>query len=257
MNWFNKRGIEAVQDQKEQSDDSGEESLPNVDDFHSQEKSEFLSLLSQVGDSLDSKEEGILDAFLCCEGHVSVDDLKERLDKLGLLLSSELIEETLEKFCRYGIAQKLQFNDKPVCFEHLHLDRTHDHLICVKCGRIEEFSDPRLDSFQRDLCSERGFQPLAHRFIIQGFCSKCRKVRQPVMPLSMCAPGEHVNIARLVGGRCIRSRLSSMGLAVGQDLEILNNSGPFIVRVKGTRLALGRGLAQKVLVSPVERGASR
>ena len=223
------------------------EARSDVDLFHKKEKEEFLSLLSQVGDSLSEQEEKVLDVFLRTEGHVSIEALKDKIDG-GETLSIKEVENALEKFCRYGIAQKVRFNDGPLFFEHLHLGQGHDHLICVKCGKIEEFFDPRLEALQRELSQERGFQPLTHRLVIQGLCSRCSQVRQTVMPLAMCAPGEKVKITKIVGGRCIGSKLSSMGLNIGQEIEVLNNSGPFIIKAKGTRLALGRGLAQKVLV---------
>lgn len=253
-NWFDsiKESVRIIDNSKKEKEEG--EVKVSVDPFHKKEKEELLSLLSQVGDSLSEQEEKVLDVFLKTEGHVCAKDLREKIDG-GRELTVEDVEDALNKFCRYGIAQKVRFNDGPLFFEHLHLGQGHDHLICVKCGKIEEFFDPRLEALQRELSQERGFQPLAHRLVIQGLCSRCRQVRQTVMPLAMCAPGEKVTIARLVGGRCICSKLSAMGLNIGQEVEILNNSGPFIIKAKGTRLALGRGLAQKVLVSPrIEKG---
>jgi len=248
-NWFEsiktiKGGI-GIKDNTDKIDDN-----LGVDLFHKKEKEEFLSLLSQVGDNLSEQEEKVLDVFLKTEGHISIEALKDKIDG-GQGLSIEDVENALEKFCRYGIAQKVRFNDGPLYFEHLHLGQSHDHLICVKCGKIEEFFDPRLEALQRELSQERGFQPLMHKLVIQGLCSRCRQTRQTLMPLAMCASGEKVKIVKLVGGRCICSKLSAMGLNVGQEIEVLNNSGPFIIKAKGTRLALGRGLAQKVLVSPI------
>ena len=60
-------------------------------------------------------------------------------------------------------------------------------------------------------------------------------------------------VRQLRGGRELTGRLSAMGLAVGAQLVVLQNSGrgPMLVNVHDTRIALGRGEALKVLVEPV------
>ena len=62
--------------------------------------------------------------------------------------------------------------------------------------------------------------------------------------------GARAVVRRLCGGREFAGRLGAMGLAVGSQLEVLQNSGhgPMLVRVHDTRIALGRSEAMKVLV---------
>ena len=73
------------------------------------------------------------------------------------------------------------------------------------------------------------------------------------MPLAMALVGQTVSFAGVRGGgRGLRHRLAEMGLVPGEKMEVLNRGrGPFIVSVKGTRLLLGRGMADRVLVRPV------
>ena len=77
--------------------------------------------------------------------------------------------------------------------------------------------------------------------------------RLPPMPLAMALVGQTVSFAGVRGGgRGLRRRLAEMGLVPGEKMEVLNRGrGPFIVSVKGTRLLLGRGMADRVLVRPV------
>jgi Fur family ferric uptake transcriptional regulator len=86
---------------------------------------------------------------------------------------------------------------------------------------------------------------------IYGLCAECLKKRRPLMPLAMAKPGEKIVIKDMMGGREARSRLASMGLRTGDHLEIINNNGMgrLIVGHGSTRLALGRGIAQKIMVS--------
>ena len=75
---------------------------------------------------------------------------------------------------------------------------------------------------------------------------------QPETPLSAVPPGQRVRITSYAGGRMLRSRLASLGLTLGREVNILqNNRGLIIVGVNGGRVALGRGLSQKILTVPV------
>jgi len=74
----------------------------------------------------------------------------------------------------------------------------------------------------------------------------------PPMPLAMSLVGQRVSFVGLQrGGRRLSRRLAEMGLVPGERMQVLNRGpGPFIVAVKGTRLLLGRGMAERILVRP-------
>jgi ferrous iron transport protein A len=77
------------------------------------------------------------------------------------------------------------------------------------------------------------------------------------VPLALAEQGERVRITRLLGGRGMALRLTELGLNVGSELRIAHRHGGRLVVVRGeTRLALGAGIAHKVLVTPIgdERG---
>ena len=71
-----------------------------------------------------------------------------------------------------------------------------------------------------------------------------------MMPLSMARAGEMVTIKEIMGGREAQNRLTSMGLRKGDLLEIINNNGQgrLIVGHECIRIALGRGIANKIMV---------
>lgn len=72
-------------------------------------------------------------------------------------------------------------------------------------------------------------------------------------PLASVPPGRRVRITGHTGGRMLRARLLAMGLNLGQEVEILqNHRGQIIVGLNGGRVALGRGISQKILTAPVE-----
>lgn len=78
------------------------------------------------------------------------------------------------------------------------------------------------------------------------------------MRLSTVKSGTSVEIQRMLGGHHFLSRLASLGFTPGARLRVVQNygRGPIIVSVRETRVALGRGESEKILVGP-EKGADR
>ncbi|MBI4643838.1 MAG: FeoA domain-containing protein [Deltaproteobacteria bacterium] len=75
------------------------------------------------------------------------------------------------------------------------------------------------------------------------------------LPLAQVPSGQRVRITGYQGGRMLRARLLALGLNMGREVDILqNNRGLIIVGLNGGRVALGRGISQKILTEPVEAG---
>ena len=70
------------------------------------------------------------------------------------------------------------------------------------------------------------------------------------MPLAMVSPGEVVTVVSVRAGRGLTRRLADMGLVPGTRLRVVNSQmpGPLIIDVRGSRLVLGHGMAQKITV---------
>jgi Fe2+ transport system protein FeoA len=70
-------------------------------------------------------------------------------------------------------------------------------------------------------------------------------------PLAAIPSGSRVRISNHRGGRMLRARLIALGLNVGREVDIIqNNRGLIIVGINGGRVALGRGISQKILTVP-------
>ena len=68
-------------------------------------------------------------------------------------------------------------------------------------------------------------------------------------PLAMAQEGERVRVVLLRGGKGLEMRLTSLGLNVGSELTVSQRQGGNLVVIRGeTRLALGAGMAQKIMV---------
>ena len=70
------------------------------------------------------------------------------------------------------------------------------------------------------------------------------------MPLAMACPGEIVTVTGVRAGWGLHRRLADMGLTPGVQIRLINSQmhGPVLIDLRGSRVALGRGVAQKIIV---------
>lgn len=220
---------------------------------HRQEREQFKKLFRQENiDRFDDRYR-VLEAFLGTERHLTLGELLETLDRGGEQLDSGFVRETLRIMCHFGFARKRRFDDGVVRYEHRHIGQHHDHMICTRCGRIIEFEEPELEEQQARISGSHGFHILQHRLEIYGICADCLETRIPVMPLVSAKEGERVRISDFSGGAGVRLRLRTMGLRLGDDIEVITNinRGQLVIASEGKRYVLGRGFAEKILVEPV------
>jgi len=76
------------------------------------------------------------------------------------------------------------------------------------------------------------------------------------MPIAMVRPGEEVMVVDIRAGRGLVRRLADMGLTPGTTIRVINNQmpGPILIDLRGSRLMLGFGVAQKVMVERRKNG---
>jgi Fur family ferric uptake transcriptional regulator len=223
-----------------------------MDPIHQQEKRQFKRLFEKEGIDQIEDRMAILGVFLGQEEHISFRDLMGLLDEKGFDFQTDFVKNTLNLMCRYGFASREKFEGQPTLYEHRHLGVHHDHLICTKCQKIVEFESPRMERLQVEIAVAHGFHMLQHKMEIYGLCADCVKERVHLMPLSFTQPGERGIIEEFMGGSGAQMRLATMGLRSGDEVEVITNrgEGQVVVAVNATRLALGRGIASKIMVKP-------
>jgi Fe2+ transport system protein FeoA len=84
---------------------------------------------------------------------------------------------------------------------------------------------------------------------------RCRRHRDyhNALPLNMATPGETVELVEIRGGHRLRKRLADLGLNIGMAIRIVQGdaTGPMLLAFKGdARLAIGRGITHKIMVTP-------
>jgi Fur family ferric uptake transcriptional regulator len=117
----------------------------------------------------------ILELLESCEQrHVSAEDVYKMLLDKGEEIGLATVYRVLTQFESAGLVTRHNFEGGHAVFE---LDRGghHDHMVCVVCGKVEEFNDPTIEKRQREIAKKHGFEMVDHSLIIYGHCSnpKC------------------------------------------------------------------------------------
>jgi len=135
----------------------------------------FKKYLRDEGMKLTSPRRALLEAILTSNlDHFDADGLHLALSRAGKpRISRATVYRTLEVLVKGGILSKVQLNSSSYFYEPLVGRRHHDHMICVKCGKITEFSEPKIEALQDRICAEKRFSATHHSLKIYGFCSAC------------------------------------------------------------------------------------
>ena len=127
--------------------------------------------LSEHGLKHTRQRETILRVFASSGDHLSLDELLQRVQQEMPGVGYATVYRTMKLFTAAGVAHERQFGDGQTRYEPVTVDdEHHDHLICVRCGRIYEFDDPLIERRQDEIARERGMRIVSHRHDIWVIC---------------------------------------------------------------------------------------
>ncbi len=156
-----------------------------VKDFHPGDlkdlRTRWTDYLQSNNLNTTQQRELIVDQFLRCHDHISIDELLAKVRKRNKKVGYATVYRTLKLLVDAGIAIQRQFGDGQARFEVE--GEHHDHLICTKCGLILEFEDEEIEALQ-DKIAQRlgGFKVLRHRHELYGLCPKAAGVAGGACP---------------------------------------------------------------------------
>ncbi len=101
--------------------------------------------------------------------HLSAEDIYRVLIDSGEEIGLATIYRVLTQFESAGLVIRHHFETGQAVFE-LERGKHHDHLICVKCGKIVEFLDESIEAKQKEIAEKNGFRISDHSLIIYGIC---------------------------------------------------------------------------------------
>jgi Fur family ferric uptake transcriptional regulator len=118
------------------------------------------------------QREFILETFLETEGHVTSEDLHERVRVAHPEIGAATVYRTLKILVDAGLANASTFREGVTVYEPD--EEHHDHLVCLGCGEIIEFHCEEIEERQLEIARQHGYRLRRHRHHLYGFCPRCR-----------------------------------------------------------------------------------
>ena len=103
--------------------------------------------------------------------HLTAEDVYKLLLNEGLDIGLATVYRVLTQFEQAGLLVRHHFESGKAVFE-LNEGHHHDHLVCLQCGRVEEFYDPEIEKRQNEITRQRGFELHGHSLALYADCTK-------------------------------------------------------------------------------------
>ncbi|MFC5300679.1 ferric iron uptake transcriptional regulator [Azospira restricta] len=103
--------------------------------------------------------------------HLTAEDVYRMLLAEGMDIGLATVYRVLTQFEQAGLLERHHFESGKAVFE-LNAGHHHDHLVCINCGKVEEFCDPEIERRQAKIAKERGFAIHEHALYLYAECTK-------------------------------------------------------------------------------------
>jgi len=105
--------------------------------------------------------------------HLSAEDVYKQLLSANEEIGLATVYRVLTQFESAELVIRHHFEGGHSVFE-LATPEHHDHIVCLKCGRVEEFTDREIEKRQRNIASKLGFELTDHQLNMFGLCADCQ-----------------------------------------------------------------------------------
>lgn len=151
----------------------------------------FAKYLESLGLRMTAEREKILSEISTTGGHFDVESLFAQMREKGLSVSRATIYRTLDIMMKCGLVRKMCVGEERFLYESSYARRElprgvgkrHGHLVCERCGTVEEFFDETVDARLEAFCWRSNFMAKGRCLQIFGLCENCRNVNDE-LPLA-------------------------------------------------------------------------
>lgn len=142
----------------------------------------FAEFLTRSGLKATRQRGRIVRAFFAAGRHLSAEELYHRIRAEDSGIGLVTVYRTLKLLREAGLATGRQFGDTYTRFDPSPADRPHDHLICTRCGKIQEFQNASLLHLREKVARTLGFTVTEHKLELYGFCRDCARLTKHRAP---------------------------------------------------------------------------
>ena len=104
--------------------------------------------------------------------HMSAEEVYQKLVETGEEVGLATVYRVLTQFEAARLIKRHHFEGECAVFE-MDQGEHHDHLVCIECGRVEEFVDEVIEERQHAIAESSGFKMTDHKLTIYGVCAPC------------------------------------------------------------------------------------
>lgn len=140
----------------------------------SEKKKKLKTFLKDKGLKSTRQRDIITTEFLKSSEHMTAEELYRRVNRHHKEIGFTTVYRTLKLLKKSGLATERIFADNLTRYEHLSSEDHHDHLICIRCGSITEFENPKIEKLQDKIADDFGFYTVSHKMELYGYCKKCK-----------------------------------------------------------------------------------
>jgi Fur family ferric uptake transcriptional regulator len=144
---------------------------------HPQASEIFRHFLKSEQNRITPERFEVMDSAIDYEGHFGADELYILMKNNHSRVSRATVYKTLELLVQCDLLSKRNFGDNLNRFESNFKRQTHDHLICIECGKIVEFTDLRIRDIPKEISEKFGFEMSSYSFNIFARCKNQKECK--------------------------------------------------------------------------------
>jgi len=129
--------------------------------------------LKKEGLRYTQQRQSVWDELCATNDHRDAEEIYLAIRQSGLNVSRATVYRTIDVLVKNEMVRKLELGDGRARYEHKVNATHHDHLICIQCGKIEEFMDEVIESRQDAIVKKFGYKLVRHIHQLFIICSEC------------------------------------------------------------------------------------
>lgn len=135
---------------------------------------QFKKFIETKGLLFTPERRSVAEELFSSHDHLDAEEVLKKLRSSGSKASRATVYRTLDLLVESGLVEKIDLGEGRSAYEHTAGHPHHDHLVCMTCGKVQEFEEPLIEQLQEWACEKAGFRALGHSLNIYGLCAECK-----------------------------------------------------------------------------------